>query len=142
MTHSASSADGSAAARRRRIVYLSGTRADFGLMASTLKLLNERFELSIAVTGMHLDPAYGNTVDAIRASGLRICGLLPVDVQTRSSESMAVALGQTLSGLAPLLAREQPDLLLLLGDRGETLAGAIAALHLGVACVHIHGGER
>ena len=131
-----------AAARRRRAVYLSGTRADFGLMVSTLTLLNERFDLSIAVTGMHLDPAYGNTVDAIRASGLRICGLLPVDVQTRSSESMAVALGQTLSGLAPLLAREQPDLLLLLGDRGETLAGAIAALHLGVACVHIHGGER
>ena len=142
MTHSASSADGSAAARRRRIVYLSGTRADFGLMASTLKLLNERFELSIAVTGMHLDPAYGNTVDAIRASGLRICGLLPVDVQTRSGESMAVALGHTLSALTPLLAREQPDLLLLLGDRGEMLAGAIAALHLGLVCVHLHGGER
>ena len=142
MTHGASSADGSAAARRRRIVYLSGTRADFGLMASTLKLLNERFDLSIAVTGMHLDPAYGNTVDSIRASGLRICGELPVDVQTRSGESMAVALGQTLSGLAPLLARERPDLLLLLGDRGEMLAGAIAALHLGLVCVHLHGGER
>jgi GDP/UDP-N,N'-diacetylbacillosamine 2-epimerase (hydrolysing) len=44
--------------------------------------------------------------------------------------------------MAGVLAREQPDLLLVLGDRGEMLAGAIAALHLGVPCVHIHGGER
>ncbi|MDO8277481.1 MAG: UDP-N-acetylglucosamine 2-epimerase, partial [Burkholderiaceae bacterium] len=126
----------------RRIIYLSGTRADFGLMRSTLQRVAARMDLSVAVTGMHLDASLGMTVDEIRASGLRICAELPVDVRTRSGQSMSLALATCLDGVTRLLARERPDVLLLLGDRGEMLAGAIAALHLGVVCAHIHGGER
>jgi len=127
---------------RRKVVYLSGTRADFGLMRSTLQQAAQRLDLSLAVTGMHLEPAFGHTIDEILASGLPICGEVPVDVQTRTSASMAGAVGACLQGMAALLERERPDMLLLLGDRGEMLAGAIAALHLGIACVHLHGGER
>ena len=126
----------------RKIIYLSGTRADFGLMKSTLQLLAKSADLSIVVTGMHLDPGFGNTVVDIRAAGLRVCGEVPVDVKTRTSQSMSAGVGECLIGLTALLQREQPDILLLLGDRGEMLAGAIAALHLGIVCVHIHGGER
>lgn len=127
---------------RRKIVYLSGTRADFGLMKSTLLLLDLQFDLSVAVTGMHLDADFGHTVDDIRAAGLRICGAVPVDVKTRTSQSMASGVGDCLKGLTALLHQERPDILVVLGDRGEMLAGAIAALHLGIVCVHIHGGER
>ena len=126
----------------RKIIYLSGTRADFGLMRSTLQLLDSVADLSVAVTGMHLDPSFGNTIDDIRSAGLRICGEVPVDVKTRTPESMSAGIGECLIGMAALLQRERPDMLLLLGDRGEMLAGAIAALHLGIVCVHIHGGER
>ena len=128
--------------RRRRLVYVSGTRADFGLMRSTLLLAAERLDVSVAVTGMHLATEFGHTVDEIRAAGLRVCGEVPVDVTTRTRQSMAAAVGVCLQGLSNLLADERPDLLLLLGDRGEMLAGAIAALHLGIVCVHVHGGER
>ena len=126
----------------RKIIYLSGTRADFGLMKSTLDLLAPVTDLSVAVTGMHLEPEFGHTVDDIRAAGLRICGEVPIDVKTRTQQSMSAGIGVCLTGVTALLQAEQPDMLVLLGDRGEMLAGAIAALHLGIVCVHIHGGER
>lgn len=128
----------------RRLIYLSGTRADFGLMKSTLQrsAATPGLSLQIAVTGMHLSEAHGNTVEEIRAAGLPICAEIALDMSTRSGQSMALGVADCLRGMTELLAREQPAFLLLLGDRGEMLAGAIAALHLGVPCVHIHGGER
>ncbi|RZJ24227.1 MAG: UDP-N-acetylglucosamine 2-epimerase (hydrolyzing) [Haliea sp.] len=128
----------------RRLIYLSGTRADFGLLQSTLQRVQAMPQLSvqILVTGMHLSAEHGHTVDEVRASGLPICELLPLDMRTRDGRSMAQGIADCISGVARVLERERPDLLLVLGDRGEMLAGAIAALHLGVPCVHIHGGER
>ena len=127
---------------RRKVIYLSGTRADFGLMQSTLQRLSQMLDLSVAVTGMHLDADYGHTIDEIRASGLRVCGEIRLDVKTRTRQSMSAGVGECLMGITDLLTHERPDMLLLLGDRGEMLAGAIAALHLGIVCVHLHGGER
>jgi GDP/UDP-N,N'-diacetylbacillosamine 2-epimerase (hydrolysing) len=127
----------------RRIVYLSGTRADFGLMEGTLQRIaaTPGLAVQVAVTGTHLSKPHGETISEIRASGLPVCAEIPVDVATRTGESMSLAIAEVLRGITQLLAREQPDFLLLLGDRGEMLAGAIAALHLGVPAVHIHGGE-
>ena len=128
----------------RRIIYLSGTRADFGLLRSTLQRIaaTDGLSLQILVTGMHLSQAHGATVDEIRASGLPVCAELPLDMDTRSAGSMANCIADCLRGVTAVLEKERPDLLLVLGDRGEMLAGAIAALHLGIPCVHIHGGER
>lgn len=128
----------------RRIVYLSGTRADFGLLRSTLLQIaaTEGLVVEVLATAMHLSDAHGRTVDEIRASGLAVCAEVPLDMATRSKASMALAIADCLRGVTEVLAREQPDLLLVLGDRGEMLAGAIAALHLGIPCVHLHGGER
>lgn len=111
-------------------------------MQSTLVLLAKVADVSVAVTGMHLAQDFGRTIDEIRAAGLRICGEIPVDVATRNAQSMSAGIGECLIGMTSLLNREQPDILVLLGDRGEMLAGAIAAMHLGIVCVHIHGGER
>lgn len=132
------------AAAPRRVIYLTGTRSDFGLLHGTLQRIAATggMQLRLLVTGMHLSAAHGRTVDEIRASGLEICAEVPLDMQTRSASSMALGVADCLRGVTGVLARERPDLLLLLGDRGEMLAGAIAALHLGIACVHIHGGER
>ena len=128
----------------RRILYLTGTRADFGLMLATLRQIaaTPGLRLQLAVTGTHLSPEHGLTVDEIRASGLDIAAELPVDVLTRTGASMADAIADVLRGMTSLLQRGRPDALLLLGDRGEMLAGAIAALHLGIPAVHVHGGER
>ncbi len=129
---------------RRRVLYVSGTRADFGLMRRTLQVCAARDDLDVAVaaTGMHLEPAFGHTVDEIAASGLRIAARIPSDVAARDGAGMARAIAQTLTGLTATLQAERPDAVLLLGDRGEMLAGAIAALHLGIPSIHLHGGER
>ena len=128
----------------RRLVYLTGTRADFGLMQGTLQRISATpgLRLAIAVTGMHLSAAHGLTVQEVRASGLPICAEIALDMSTRSGASMALAVADCLRGMTQLLEHDRPDFLLVLGDRGEMLAGAIAALHVGVPCVHIHGGER
>ena len=129
---------------KRRILYVTGTRADFGLMARTLKAIDtdEGLALSILVTGMHLSPAYGSTVNEIRAAGFRIAAEVPVDLGVNTGAAMARNLGTMLIGFTDVIERERPDIVLLLGDRGEMLAAAIAATHEDTAIVHIHGGER
>jgi GDP/UDP-N,N'-diacetylbacillosamine 2-epimerase (hydrolysing) len=128
----------------RHILYITGTRADFGLMASTLGqiAMAPGLQLSVLVTGMHLDPRYGETVQEIEQSGLRICGRVAVTLGSDDGAQMARAVGHELQGITDVLERECPDMVMLLGDRGEMLAGAIAALHLNIPIVHVHGGER
>lgn len=127
----------------RRILYISGTRADFGLMRQTLQQIahSPQLELSLLVTGMHLDPAYGETVHEIEASGLHIAGRIPVQLHSDSGGAMACAIAHELLGMVDALERVRPDMVLLLGDRGEMLAGALAAIHLNIPVAHIHGGE-
>lgn len=125
-------------------MYITGTRADYGLMRAVLKRLSaaEDIDLSLCVTGMHLSTLYGYTLQEIEADHFRIAGIIPVEVDKATPVSMAQSLGHELIGMVELLAKEQPDLILVLGDRGEMLAAAIAAVHLNIPIVHIHGGER
>lgn len=128
----------------RKVMYVTGTRADFGLMASTLQRIaaHPRLALELAVTGMHLSDEYGMTVRDIEVLGLPIGARIPTNVHGRSGVAMAQAIGEAVVGLAGAMETSRPDLVLLIGDRGEMLAGAISALHLGIPIVHLHGGER
>ncbi len=127
----------------RKICYVTGTRADFGLMQSTLMSIHNHPELSLGllVTGMHLLPAYGETWREIAGSGLSVDAKIPVSLTGESGAEMACAVGEQVVSFTQVLDQNRPDLLLLLGDRGEMLAGAIAALYLNIPLVHIHGGE-
>lgn len=113
-------------------------------MTRTLQLAQASpdLEVGICVTGMHLSPVYGHTVSDVERAGLDIIGRVEVDADTSSGASTAVAIGRQLIGFTQILQSVSPDLVLLLGDRGEMLAGAVAAIHLNIPVVHIHGGER
>lgn len=128
----------------RRIVYLTGTRADYGLMRSVLKALDAHDDvaLELIVTGTHLSPAFGETISEIVQDQFDVRCRIPVDVDAGDGAAMTAGMGRILTTLAEEFARERPDLLVVLGDRGEMLAGAIAALHEGIHVAHIHGGER
>ncbi len=128
----------------RRVAYISGTRADFGLMRSTLLAVRGHagLDLWVIATGMHLSPAFGNTVEEIEAAGLRIFARVPVALEPATGANMARNIGIMLGAFVDALEADRPDILLLLGDRGEMLAGAMAAIHLNIPVAHIHGGER
>jgi len=123
---------------------VSGTRADYGLMANTLKCLHSSSEINlrICVTGMHLVSEYGNTVQEIEQDNLEICGRVYVKLISTSGYSMAKAVSVQISEMLDVFDTEKPDIVMVLGDRGEMLAAAIAAIHLNIPIVHIHGGER
>lgn len=128
----------------RRICYVTGTRADFGLLAGTLRQAARApgLTVSLCVTGMHLLPEYGETVCEIEASGLAISARIPVLLNGSTGGVMARAIAGELLGMVDAFERDRPDLVVVLGDRGEMLAGALAAIHLNIPIVHIHGGER
>lgn len=129
---------------KRRICYVTGSRADFGLMERTLRRIagHPRLELGLCVTGMHLSRKYGLTVREVEKSGLPIRARIPVNLTGASGAEMARGLADMLRGFIKAFQRIRPDIILLLGDRGEMLAGALAAVHLNIHVAHIHGGER
>jgi GDP/UDP-N,N'-diacetylbacillosamine 2-epimerase (hydrolysing) len=113
-------------------------------MESTLKTIHDHpsLELCIIATGTHLSELYGNTIDEIRAAGFAVSATVPLDLSDSSGGAMARNIGTMLQGFVGALEKIRPDMVLLLGDRGEMLAGALAAIHLNIAIAHIHGGER
>lgn len=127
-----------------RLIAVTGTRADYGLWVPILREAQRRdgVEMALLAAAMHLDPRFGSTIDEVRGGGWRIVGEVASSPAGDGRDEMAAAVGQTMVGMAPVLAREAPDWLLVLGDRGEQLAAALIAAHLGgVAVAHLHGGE-
>ena len=127
-----------------KLVYVSGTRADYGLVRSTLVRLGESsvFELSVLVSGNHMSQDFGFTIREIEADGFSIFSKVDTLPKDDSGESMVMALGSTIVAMANTFSKNRPDLVLLLGDRDEQLAAALVASHLGIPIAHIHGGER
>lgn len=129
---------------RRKICYITGTRADFGLMQSTLRHMQKSgtLDLFVIVTGMHLLDDHGLTVTEIERAGFPIAARIEIEKGPPTGALMAKNIGRMLTGFVDVLEAMRPDIVLVLGDRGEMLAGALAAIHLNVPVVHIHGGER
>lgn len=126
------------------IHYVSGSRADFGLMERCLLRLYHApgHEVGIIATGQHVLERYGCTVQCIRTAGLPVVAEIPVNLSGESGAQMGRALADELIGFLKVWQDTRPDLVLLLGDRGEMVAGALAAVHLGIHVAHLHGGER
>jgi GDP/UDP-N,N'-diacetylbacillosamine 2-epimerase (hydrolysing) len=127
----------------RRVCYVTGSRADWGLMESSLKKIQAHPELylEICVTGQHLVQKYGFTISDIEASELPIAAKIPVRLDGAGGEVMAHAIADELTGITKFFESNRPDVLLILGDRGEMLAAALSAIHLNIPVVHLHGGE-
>jgi len=127
----------------QRIAVVSGTRAEYGLFRRLLDALDgePRFVTSLIVTGAHLTPRFGDTIAEIEGDGRRIAARVPLPLDDDSELGVARATAAALTGVATALEADRPDLLVLLGDRYETLAAATAALLNRVPIAHLHGGE-
>jgi GDP/UDP-N,N'-diacetylbacillosamine 2-epimerase (hydrolysing) len=126
----------------KKILYISGTRADYGLMHSVLKKIdnNPNFELYIGATGMHLMQEFGKTIQEIYKDGFKIIEIDTV-YEHDDRASMAVFIGNFIRDSTTLVKNLNPDMILVLGDRAEMLGGAIVGTYLNIPIIHIHGGE-
>ncbi|WP_299060181.1 UDP-N-acetylglucosamine 2-epimerase [uncultured Polaribacter sp.] len=125
---------------RKKIVFLTGTRADFGKLKSLIKITqeNSNFDVQIFVTGMHLDEKYGATVNEIYKSGFKNIHTYQNHV---GAEFMDRTLAKTITGFSEYIANQKPDLIVVHGDRVEALAGAIVGSLNNILVAHIEGGE-
>ncbi|MBD5358459.1 MAG: UDP-N-acetylglucosamine 2-epimerase (hydrolyzing) [Bacteroides sp.] len=127
----------------KKICFVTGTRADYGIMSRLMKRLRESHgtQLQIIATNMHLSPEYGMTVNEIEADGFhvdcRVDSLLSGDSPAATVKSM----GLTQIGMADAFTQLQPDLVVILGDRYEMLAAASSALIFRIPIAHLYGGE-
>ena len=130
---------------RRRVCFVTGTRAEFGLMRLALEAIRShpRLALQLVATGMHLDPVHGNSLGDIRVAGFPVDAVVPWAAAGGSSATAnAINTGQAIALLAVAYERLDPDVVLIVGDRVEAFAAAAAA-HLSHRCVaHVHGGDR
>ncbi|MCK5044570.1 UDP-N-acetylglucosamine 2-epimerase (hydrolyzing) [Candidatus Parcubacteria bacterium] len=124
----------------RKILYISGTRADYGLMKQALLAINKRSKLEIATTGMHLMPEFGETIKEIEKDGFKIHQIDAV-YKDDSRESSSCFIGRFIQLLSERIKKIKPDMILVLGDRAEMLGGAIVGAYSGIPVVHIHGGD-
>jgi GDP/UDP-N,N'-diacetylbacillosamine 2-epimerase (hydrolysing) len=127
----------------RRICVATGTRAEYGLLYPVMKAIRRdtRLHLSIMVTGMHLMPEFGYTIKEIRADGFKIEAEVPMHARGDTSAAMAKSLGKGVIGITSALERIRPEMLVVIADRGEALAAALAGAYLNIPVLHIHGGD-
>ena len=126
----------------RTIAVVTGSRADFGLLAPVMHAVAQQrgLRLRTVVTGVHL---VRGTWRDVAAQGLAIDAKVPMQVRGRSGRSADVAaLGRGISGLGKAFGRLRPDVVMVLGDRIEALAAACAASVGGIHLAHIHSGDR
>nr|WP_243878585.1 UDP-N-acetylglucosamine 2-epimerase [Winogradskyella sp. DF17] len=125
---------------KRKIVFLSGTRADFGKIKALIQGVENHtnFEPFIFVTGMHLMPEYGYTLIEVER-----CGFEHVTTFENHTDeaTMDLTLAKTINGFSKYIKDINPDLIVVHGDRVEALAGAIVGSLNNVLVAHIEGGE-
>jgi len=124
----------------KKIIFLTGTRADFGKLKSLIGICraSDQFEVHIFATGMHLDNKYGYTVHEIEK-----CGYDNIYQFTNHDHeaSMDITLARTIEGFANYVREIKPDLIVVHGDRIEALAGATVGALNNFLVAHIEGGE-
>lgn len=127
----------------RKLTIITGTRAEYGLLKPLIKSIHfdTDFELQLVVTGMHLSHEFGYTIKEIENDGLPIVKKIECLLSSDSSVGISKSIALGVSGFADALVDLQPDLMILLGDRTEVLAAAIAATSANLPIAHIHGGE-
>ncbi len=129
--------------RIRRIVVVTGTRAEYGLLRPAMEAIDKHptMRLHLVVTGMHLLKKFGRTVKDIRGDGWRIDSCVRMQRGDDSPLDQAEGLARGVRGIGRFLEAVDGDIVLVLGDRIEAMAGALAATATGRILGHIHGGD-
>lgn len=129
--------------QKRRLLFITGSRGEWGYIRPVLRMIerSESMSYAICATNMHLLPAYGHSVQEILNDGFTIDYRIFMSLDGNTHVSQVKSLGAFLSSMADILASNRPDWIVLAGDRGEQLMGAIAGAYCYVPVAHIQAGE-
>ena len=128
---------------QRQIAVFTGTRAEYGLLRHLIAAISvdPSLNLKLIVSGSHLSASHGSTLAEIEADGHKPAAMVELTLDKSPPPSMAFLSAQAMTGVAEVLERLEPELLILLGDRYEAFAAAAAAHLIGIQVAHLHGGE-
>lgn len=134
---------GSKVLSNKKVAVFTGTRAEYGLLFWLLKDIQDDVELDLQllVSGTHLSPEFGETYKQIEKDGFVIDEKIEILLSSDSVVGTAKSIGLGVLGFSDALARLQPSVLVILGDRFEALAVAQTAMIMRIPIVHLHGGE-
>jgi GDP/UDP-N,N'-diacetylbacillosamine 2-epimerase (hydrolysing) len=127
----------------KNICIVTGTRAEYGLLRPVITGINgsKYLSLSLVVTGSHLSPEFGETVQEIEDDGFPIDRQVEILLSSNSSVGVSKSIGLGVIGFADVFDHLKPDAVVFLGDRFEMLSAATAAMVALIPIAHIHGGE-
>lgn len=127
----------------RRVAVITGSRGDYSIYCSVLDAIDEHggLDYELIVTGMHLSESFGYTINEIKKDGRKIGAEVPFLKYSDSLSGMVKNTGIAIIGITEAIEKIRPDLILVLGDRGEQLAAAMAGAHMNIPVAHLHGGE-
>ena len=128
---------------KRKITITTGTRAEYGILRPILKEITKRkkLQLILIVTGTHLSKRHGMTINEIKKDKFKIYQTFKFLPNDDTGFSAAKSLGDGVVQFAKIFKKVKPDINLILGDRDEMFASAIAAYHMNIPNAHIHGGD-
>lgn len=127
----------------RKILVVTGTRAEYGLLYWTMERINEdnELKLQLIVTGNHLVSEYGYTVETIKKDGFKIDEEIDMMINSNKKSGIAKSMGLELIQMAQAFDKLKPDLMLILGDRYEIFIAATCAMIMNIPIAHMNGGE-
>src|SRR4030042_140277 len=128
--------------KKRKLCVLSGKRGGFGALIPTMQLIESDpdLEFSLVVTDQHLYHHFGYTVKEVE-KWFKVMYKVDMEQNNGTPRGRAKAIGVCLTKITDILSEISPDIVVILGDRGEVLATAIAAINLGIPIAHIQGGD-
>lgn len=128
----------------KTVLAVTGTRADYGIYVPVFRAIEAHTDLQLGVVavGMHLKPEFGSTIEDVHRDGFKIVAEVDTLSLQDTKASMAEFVGKTVVECGRIFAAHKPDIVLVLGDRGEQLAAAVAAVYLAIPVMQLHAGER
>ena len=128
---------------KRTIAVFTGNRAEYGLQYPILRAIDRHPNLDyrLLVSGAHLDPNFGSTLDEIRNDGFHIDAEIKIEMDAASLFATAQAIGSGVLSISRVLSELKPDMMMVYADRFEGFAAVIAASQMNIPTAHIEGGD-
>lgn len=128
---------------KKKVLAVTGIRSEYDILYPVLKELqeNEKFDLKVVATGAHLSNWHGFTVDKIKEDGFEIVDQIDYLLMTNRKTQRSKGVGLLIEGLTQTVERENPDFMIFVGDREESIATCVVGNYMDVLVVHIGGGD-